>query len=669
METPQGSSPEERLLRLWQQGRPPALEDFVTDSGVVDARGLAAILRVDQAARWYIGAPIQVEDYLHRYPLVANDPEAAMELILNEFVLSESRGAASDPAEFIRRFPAQAATLRAEIEWYHAVGARTTVETLSPIALTAKLGGTDGLILPRKPATAEVGEAPRQIRDLPNPFGRYRILELLGRGGMGAVYAAYDPQLDRRVALKVPSFAAGDEEGIQNFLREARIAAHFHNPHLCPVYEVGEIDGIFYLSMPVIEGQTLADRLKAAGAFPPEDAVHVVAAIARALEVAHSAGVVHRDLTPANIVLNNEGQPIITDFGLARQSTAPGVNSPDSLGIAGTPAYMAPEQVLGNNAAIGPATDVYALGVVFYEMLTGTRPFDGPLRTLLARIVADDPEPPTSRRADIDERLATICGKALAKEPAERYASMSDLVAALDVWLEQNERADGQRGRRSRRAASALVAVVLALGSALFIWRPWHSTPMPERTPRASAARDPEAALARAELAWRLNNDGDLDRAIEESTGALRLDDRCVSALHCRGNAMLKKKNPQLAVDDLRRAIAFDAANHETRVDLAWAYNDLGDHESSLMQANLAIALDPDSSEAHNQAGWALFKQGRHREAIEQFTSAIQHNPRYAWAYRNRASAYRAINEDALAMMDELKADDLNPPQNVPKDM
>jgi serine/threonine protein kinase/Flp pilus assembly protein TadD len=666
MESPQPASPEQQLLRLWQQGRPPALEDFVSDSGVADARGLAAILRVDQAARWYVGAPIQVEDYLHRYPLVANDADAAMELILNEFVLSESRGTTSAPDEFLRRFPGHAVNLRSEIEWYRTVGVRPAVETVAPLQLTAKFGGTDGPRLPRKSASVEAGEAARRDHDLPNPFGRYRILELLGRGGMGAVYAAYDPQLDRRVALKVPSFDAGDEDGIQHFIREARIAAHFHNPHLCPVYEVGEIDGIHYLSMPVIDGRTLADQLKLTGAFPPREAVRVIATVARALDVAHGAGVVHRDLTPANIVLTTAGQPVITDFGLALRAAAPGAESAEGLGIAGTPAYMAPEQVLGHTAAIGPATDVYALGVVFYEMLTGTRPFDGPLRTLLARIVAEDPDPPASRRPGIDTRLSMICCKALAKEPTERFASMSELVAALDAWSADSEPMNKERGRRTRRGALILGTVVFAVGGGLFLWHPWQSTPMPEQKPRSNTVRDPEAALARAELAWRLNNDGDFDRAIEESTGALRLDDRCVSALHCRGNAMLKKKNAQLAIADLHLAIAFDAANAETLVDLAWALNDLGEHDSALTQANRAIALRSDSSEAHNQAGWAYFKSGQYREAIASFTNAIQHNPRYAWAYRNRALAYRANNEDALARMDESRANELDarPPSN-----
>jgi tetratricopeptide (TPR) repeat protein len=662
MNETRGEGPADRLRQLWREGRLPDLDDFLAAVGPLSAHTLGAIVRVDQAARWCKGEPVLVEDYLRRFPAVASDPGETGQLILNEFILAESRGRSPDPEEFLRRFPAHADALRPQLDWHRSVTTRGTVDTISVSQRTAKLESAGGQLTVAKPPEPAPGVVAQPARELPNPFGRYQILELLGRGGMGSVYAAHDPQLDRRVALKVPGFGTADGEVIDHFLREARIAAHFNDPHLCPVYEVGEVGGTYYLTMPVIEGQTLADLLRTRGPVPLKEAVRVTSTLARAMANAHSAGVIHRDLKPANIFLNTYGQPVITDFGQARKS-ASGTESAGVPEIVGSPAYMAPEQVSGEVAAIGPATDIYALGVVLYEMLAGARPFEGPLGALLAQILRDDPAPPSRRRSEVDSHLSAICCRALAKKPADRYASMSEFADALDNWLASTEGRGARRARRLRQAVTAVAAATLAILFAFVLWRPGKSSP-PEQVPPPAAAptRDPEAAMARAELAWRLNNDGDLDRAVEESNGALRLDDRCVSALLCRGNALVKKHDAKSAALDLERAIELDPTLPDPHVDLAWAYNVLGEHEKAAAHAIQAVALQPDSAEAYNQAGWAHFKLGRPRVAIADYTNAIQHNPRYSWAYRNRALAYKEVGEDALAAADEAKADELTKP-------
>jgi tetratricopeptide (TPR) repeat protein len=274
--------------------------------------------------------------------------------------------------------------------------------------------------------------------------------------------------------------------------------------------------------------------------------------------------------------------------------------------------------------------------------------------------MTDDPEPISKRRPEIDASLSEICSRALSKKPVDRYQTMADFADDLDDWLEAVEHPSPKRGTRAKRVAIGLAAIVAAIASGVLVSQHWNSKTEEPTTQAMITAQDAEAATVRAELAWRLNNEDDLDRAIEQSTVALRLDDRCVSALLCRGNALIKKKSPKLASEDLLRAIDIDPASHLAMIDLAWAYNDLGEHEKALATATQAITLKSDSAEAHNQRGWARFKQGMFRDAIADFTNAITYHPQYVWAYRNRALAYKQAGEADLATNDEAQADEIN---------
>ena len=263
--------------------------------------------------------------------------------------------------------------------------------------------------------------------DLPPQFGPYRILRKLGKGAMGAVYLALDPRLDRRVALKIPT----DDRTVflDRFTQEARAAARLHHRNLCHVYETGAIDGLPYLTLHFVEGRPLSDFV-ADFAGQPRRVVALVEKLTRAMAVAHAAGVLHRDLKPANILLDVEGEPVVVDFGLAAR-----LDDADRLtrfgDVMGTPAYMAPEQHAGRLDVRDPRLDVYALGVILYELLTGRRPFDCPLNELARRKDAEDYEPPTRVCPGLDARLDLICGRALAADPARRYASMDEMARAL----------------------------------------------------------------------------------------------------------------------------------------------------------------------------------------------------------------------------------------------
>lgn len=253
---------------------------------------------------------------------------------------------------------------------------------------------------------------------------------------MGAVYLAHDAHLDRWVALKVPRPGL-DNDG--RFLREARAAAMVRHPGLCPVYDVGHIDGVLYLSMAYIEGQPLSAFLQLEQAPSPREALEIAGQIALAMHEAHQRGIIHRDLKPANVMIDLRRQPIIMDFGLARRGPETGdIRLTQSGVIMGTPAYMSPEQVNGAIEAMGPACDIYSLGVMLYELLAGRLPFLGSAGEVMAQIATATPPPPSQFQASLDPQLDAICLRALAKNPAERFASMQDFATALQGCLRRN---------------------------------------------------------------------------------------------------------------------------------------------------------------------------------------------------------------------------------------
>ncbi|HEX3149786.1 MAG TPA: serine/threonine-protein kinase [Gemmataceae bacterium] len=285
---------------------------------------------------------------------------------------------------------------------------------------------------------------------IPNPFGRYAITKLLGRGGMGAVFLATDSQLERPVAIKVPTFR-GKLTATQKerFFREARAIAALRHPNICPVFDVDEEQGFLFLTMAYIEGQSLSAVIERGPMQPPE-AVDLIRRVARAMHVAHIHGTIHRDLKPANILIDKNGEPVVMDFGLARRAhwgeetrtDATGTVSNDTEltqdgSVLGTPAYMPPEQARGDMAAIGTRSDIYSLGVILYELLTGRRPFVADDTADLIRQIGCDPPPkPTEFYPWIDRSVESTCLKALAKDPADRFSSMAQFEEALKEAVE-----------------------------------------------------------------------------------------------------------------------------------------------------------------------------------------------------------------------------------------
>src|SRR5262245_656985 len=268
----------------------------------------------------------------------------------------------------------------------------------------------------------------------PQTLGRFELLDVVGRGAFGTVYKARDPELDRTVAVKLPRAGslAGPQE-LDRFLREARSAAQLRHPSIVTVHEVGQRNGLPYLVSDFVPGVTLADQLSARRPGFRE-AADLVAAVADALQYAHEQGVIHRDVKPSNIMIGDDGGPCVMDFGLAKREAGEITMTVEGQ-VLGTPAYMSPEQARGEGHAVDGRGDVYSLGVVLYQLLTGELPFRGTQRMLLHQVLHDEPRSPRSLNDRIPRDLETICLKAMAKESARRYVTARDMAEDLRRFL------------------------------------------------------------------------------------------------------------------------------------------------------------------------------------------------------------------------------------------
>jgi serine/threonine-protein kinase len=459
----------------------------------------------------------------------------------------------------------------------------------------------------------------------------YEVQGELGRGGMGVVYRARHLRLNRPVALKMLLAGAYAEPAErERFQREAEAVASLRHPSIVQVHDVGDVDGRPYFTMELVEGGNLAQQIQGVPQ-PARPAAALVAALADAVHVAHQSGIVHRDLKPSNVLLTRDGLPKISDFGLARRLGGDGELTLSGV-VVGTPSYMAPEQARGDRAALGPATDVYALGAILYELLTGRPPFRAENRTeTLHQVLADEPVSPRRLNPSVPRDLETICLKCLEKDPKKRYPSAAELADDLHRFERGEpilarpagavERAS--RWLRRRPALAAALAVGVLLASALIVTVAWWYG---QRTAlEATAVAYAEADLIESE---RLRDQGEL----EVSAAVLR-----------RARDRLREFVPPGLRD--RLATAFDNLELVTRLDAIHQERALLQQGYSLLSALVpagADAREPGETPCGGPPG------RRYEEAFRAAGLGVPGDDPAAVAARIRASPVRAALVAAL---------------------
>jgi WD40 repeat protein len=447
----------EEFEEHWQQHGTARIPDFLARATAHERTPLLLeLIKIDLEYRWGRGEPCHVEQYCREFPELGDAAKVPQELILEELRVRKFCGCDPSTEELAARFPAQEALLGSLSTLIGQRGDSTADDDHKQNVSAHNLEGESGTPL------------------LPQSIGRYEIRRAIGRGGFATVFCAWDAELRREVAIKIPRRELFLVDGANDRMqREAQSAARLRHPAIVPIYEVGQHDGWPYIVYALLPGPSLAELL-ARDHPTAEQSAHWIERLAEALDYAHQCGIVHRDLKPSNILLDADGQPALVDFGLALDNDATATLTRHG-DILGTPAYMSPELARGQGHEADGRTDIYSLGVVLYEMLAGRVPFQGSAISILNHVIHDEPETPRRVRAGVPIDLETICLKAMAKEPNRRYTTAGDMAADLRAFLEHRPIAARRLGpiarlsltcRRNPRASAAIGG---AMGISLII--------------------------------------------------------------------------------------------------------------------------------------------------------------------------------------------------------
>lgn len=443
----------QQFEQLWNSASsPPDVFSFLKQWRSVDSDQWLKVLLADQQRRWATDIPLKVEDYLAGLPDLPGNVDWKLQLAVGEFEARHDTDRPLGEQEISSRFPDLSDTLRDRLQKLSSGDQATAGQgdksthgsAVDPVEIDQTCDALEA-------GWNKIGETIR-LEDVPNAApsstvtyitvngigeqqkGRYRLDRVLGEGAFGRVYLSFDEDLHRQVAIKVPTKARFQKlEDADAYLAEARTVASLDHPHIVPVYDMGRTrDGSIYVVSKFIEGSTLEDRIKA-GRQPERESTQLLVPVALALQHAHDRRLIHRDIKPANILLEGKSNaPYVADFGLA-------IREEDYLKqntIAGTPAYMSPEQIRGEGHRLDGRSDIFSLGVILYELLTGKKPFRGSsLQETLHLVLTLEPRPPRELLDSIPGELERICLKALSKRTSDRYATAAEFADDLEQWL------------------------------------------------------------------------------------------------------------------------------------------------------------------------------------------------------------------------------------------
>lgn len=635
-------------------------ENVPSDTGDQPTGQPIALVREAFETEWRAGRNPAIEDYLQGS---SNVHGAALlrELVTLEIDYRERAGERPEAAEYRKRFAEHATTIDSLFEQrqQEATPGSEAAAQFSTQTYPAPSGDEDATL---PPSGDSPGGSPDSSQHVLHSWVDYEIIDEIARGGMGIVYKAWQRRTNRVVALKmIQSGQLANEEEIGRFHAEAEAAAHLDHPNIVPVYDVGEHEGHHYFSMGYVEGENLRRRVLD-GPLANREAARILRIVAEAMAYAHHKGIIHRDLKPENVLIDQAGQPKITDFGLAKRIH--GDSNLTATGqVLGTPSYMSPEQAGGLLDEIGPATDVYALGAVLYCLLTGRPPFQAAhvLDTLL-QVMHREPVSPRELNPAVDRDLETLCLKCLDKEPGRRVASAWELSEELGRYLDGKPIRARPIGRamrlwrwcgRNRLVASlaSVVLITLIVGASVSTYfailardravRAEQGTQMAVRTLQSVVHNVqnklepfPDAREVRRELLREALRD--LDRLSSEFGGETDVDHSTAVALTNlgevfeefgaidAGSTSAAERNYHRAIDIYRQLLQRDPGNLETQIELTRPLEDLGNLylysgksgaaeaplKESLSIRRAALEAKPASMEYRRHLSYALMNYG-----------------------------------------------------------
>jgi serine/threonine protein kinase len=652
--TPPASAIVSGYEQLWRTaGTMPDLVSYVAATPRLDARDLAALVHIDQRHRHATGALLPAETYFERFPVLRDNNELALDVVYQEYVLRGEAGEVYPTDKYLVRFPDLAERLAMQFELDSALG-----DGVSPATVGAQ-------------ATVESSPADPTETII---AGRYKLLEEIGEGGMGTVWMAQqtDP-VRRRVALKLIKPGMDSRQVLLRFEAERQALALMDHPHIAKVFDGGVTrDGRPFFVMEYVKGQPITDYCDQFRLSIPER-LKLFVQVCQAVQHAHQKGIIHRDLKPSNIlVCPFDGQPVpkVIDFGLAKAMHQGLTDRSLFTGhgtMLGTPLYMSPEQAETNNLDIDTRCDVYSLGVVLYELLTGSTPLekrrfqDAAWQEMLRLIKEEEPTKPSTKisgsgslptiaaqrslepaqlsrmiRGDLD----WIVMKSLEKERSRRYETANGLARDIERYLhddpvEARPPSTGYRFRKFARRNKATLLTLLVISTALIVgtavstWQAVRAT-RAENLAESRLGAETEARLAETEqrkVAEQARGDAERERVEAEKQ-------RGAAAANFEGNlAVLLARRGELsrALSEAQAGVRHGPFNFDTAAILLGVLNRIGDDERTLTVLRECVAAEPTSSVLHFVLASALGQQNLDEEAVAELQASIRHEPSWEW--------------------------------------